>query len=485
MNSTKHLLILSAPTQETLDEATDSLCLYLQQAQPDLADVAYSLLQQPSQAFRRCVVVQDMADAITVLHERPVSRVFNHHQPPVSRQMFFLFPGIGDHYLQMGRALYETAPVFQEVVDNCSATLLPYLGATIPDLLYPAQDEPMAAAAPQIDLRAMLGRGTQAAPSPTAARLQETAVAHPVVFTIEYALAQLLISWGIRPAAMMGYSLGEYVCACLAGVLSLQDALTLVAQRAQLIQALPAGRMLAVSAEKTAVQPYLSAQIALAAHNSIANCVLAGEPEAIAQVQADLEAQDIVCRRLDTTHAFHSHMLQDLGDEMTQLARECNHHSPQIPYISNVTGTWITANEATDPAYWTYHMTQTVRCYEGLQTGLTSVHQHLFLEVGPGQSLGSFAKQHPACTRDQVGLILSSLPSAYDSKQADTFLLEMAGKLWLLDHAPNWAQLHLKSQQMLTLPPPFHGAKSNPLPSASQRNERGVRRRQRRQNRSH
>ncbi|MCP5095182.1 MAG: polyketide synthase, partial [Chloroflexi bacterium] len=187
MNSTKQLLLLSASSQEGLDEMTDSLCLYLQQAKPDLADVSFTLQQQPSQAFRRCVVAADVADAIFVLQERPASRVFNHYQLPASRTLFFLFPGIGDHYLQMGRALYETAPVFQEVVDNCNEILLPYLGTTIPELLYPAQATPETSAAPQIDLRAMLGRGTQATPTPAAARLQETAVAHPIVFTIEYA----------------------------------------------------------------------------------------------------------------------------------------------------------------------------------------------------------------------------------------------------------------------------------------------------------
>ncbi|MCP5095285.1 MAG: acyltransferase domain-containing protein, partial [Chloroflexi bacterium] len=342
---------------------------------------------------------------------------------------------------------------------------------------------PETSAAPQIDLRAMLGRGTQATPTPAAARLQETAVAHPIVFTIEYALAQLLISYGIQPTAMMGYSLGEYVCACLAGVLSLQDALMLVGRRAQLIQTLPPGRMLAVSAKKTAVQPYLSANVALAAHNSIANCVLAGDPNAIAQVQADLEAAGIVCRLLETTHAFHSHMLQDLAPDMTRLAQECSHHPPQIPYISNVTGTWITAAEATDPSYWTRHMTQTVRCFDGLQVGLTAVNQHLFLEVGPGQSLGSFAKQHPACSRDQVALILSSLPYSYDNKPADTFLLEMVGKLWMLDHAPNWMRFHPENRQTLTLLPSFHQVESKSLPSASVRSKRGSRRRQRLQNR--
>lgn len=482
MTSDKQILVLSAATEAELDAATGALSLYLQQMRPSLADVAYTLQQLPTAPYRRVTVVDDLPDAITTLQQLPTNRVFNyHHLSSQQRHPIFLFPGVGDHYLHMGQVLYRTEPVFRQTIETCSTLLLPYLKHTIPELLYPVQVD---ATPSQMDLRAMLGRGTQTI-SPEAARLQETAVAQPIVFAVEYALAQLLMSWGIQPQAMMGYSLGEYVCACLSGVLSLPDALTLVARRAQLIQQSPQGRMLTVSAEKTAVQSYLSAQISLAAHNGSTNCVLAGEEKAIQQARTELQAKGIACRLLDTTHAFHSHMLISLADDVTQLVQQFTLHPPQIPYVSNVTGRWITAAEATEPGYWARHMAYSVLCFDGLHVLLTEQTQPLFLEVGPGQSLGSFTKQHPDCNREQVALILPVMPYSYDEKPADTFLLETVGKLWLLGSSPDWTRLQRlqrEGQQKVTLPPPFSTPKTPE--TASVRASRGARRRQRLQGRS-
>ena len=252
--------------------------------------------------------------------------------------MAFLFPGVGDHYVQMGRALYTHEPLFRQVVEECCAVLRPYLGVRIRDLLYPAE---AAAASPSNghqgpnghNLRAMLGQTCAAdspavADSPAARRLQETEVAQPVLFVVEYALARLLQSWGLRPVALLGYSLGEYVAACVAGVLTLPDALKLVAERARLIAALPPGRMVAVSLSPTDVQPYLNDEVSVAIHNGPHSCVLAGPETAIQPVMVKLAAAGIACQQLATSHAFHSPMMEGARRPLTELVQATRFSSP-------------------------------------------------------------------------------------------------------------------------------------------------------------
>lgn len=196
----------------------------------------------------------------------------------------------------------------------------------------------------------MLGRRSAAPINPSEARLQETVIAHPLVLAWNMPWPRQLLAWGVQPHGLLGYSLGEYVAATLAGVLQLEDALMLVARRAQLIQALPQGKMLAVSLSREAIIPYLNEHVSLSAHNGEALTVLAGEAAAIIDVQ--LLARQIACRLLDTTHAFHSHMMATAVTELNQLAHTVTYASPQIPYLSNVTGDWITPQKAIHPTYW-------------------------------------------------------------------------------------------------------------------------------------
>ncbi len=439
----RQLLLLSGRTELALDTITANLAHYLRQnPEVNLADVAYTLqVGKRSFPYRRIAVCQDMTDALSVLESVDPHRVLSHRQPDIDRVVTFMFPGVGEHYLGMGRELYEQEPVFKDVVTQCDQVLYPYLGTHLQDLLY-VSDQPKS---PQknnngVDLRAMLGRN-QPEMSPAAKKLKETAVAQPIVFVIEYALARLLMSWGVRPQAMVGYSLGEYVAACLSGVLSLADALKLVVERAQMIQALPAGSMLAVSLTEEAVQALLTPDISLAAHNGDALYVLAGPPAAIEQLQTQLTDQGIACRQLETTHAFHSSMMLSLVEPLTELVKTVQLSPPQIPYLSNVTGKWVQAEEATDPTYWANHMCQPIRFFDGVGE-LLKEQEHILLEVGPGQSLGAFAKQHPGCTGKQLSLILPTLPYEYEQRSDLAALLETLGKLWLLGVKPDWLSFY-------------------------------------------
>src|SRR6185312_4522586 len=266
-------------------------------------------------------------------------------------------------------------------IDTCCLLLQEHLDLDLRTILL-APEQAASGGQPGLDLRAMLGRGgTQSAGE---SALKRTELAQPAVFVVEYALAKLLMSWGIRPVALLGYSLGEYVAACLAGVLTLEDALLLVARRARLIEAQPAGAMLAVTLSAEEVQPYVGERVSLAVINGPRTCVLAGTPDALAEVEKRLLAQEIACRRVETTHAFHSALLAPVSEALTKLVRTLTLNEPQIPYISNVTGTWITAEQATDASYWAQHMCQTVHFSAGVGQVLQEA-DWLLLEVGPGQ----------------------------------------------------------------------------------------------------
>ncbi|HEX6291075.1 MAG TPA: type I polyketide synthase, partial [Herpetosiphonaceae bacterium] len=283
------LLTLSAKTATALDALTTNLRDHLKQ-QPDLnlADVAYTL-QIGRQHFnhRRTVVCRDRDEALHALETLDPTRVLSDVQQAVDRPVAFLFTGQGAQYVGMARELYEQEPVFRAALDRCCDLLLPHLGLDLRRLLYPTPAD-AASAAQQLD---------------------QTQITQPALFVIAYALAQLWIAWGVQPAAMVGHSIGEYVAACLAGVFSLEDALALVAARGRLMQALPPGAMLAVPLPASDVQPWLGRDLALAAINGPAQCVVAGPTEAVAALEEQLRAQGSDVRRLPTSHAFHSAML--------------------------------------------------------------------------------------------------------------------------------------------------------------------------------
>ncbi|MBW4636667.1 MAG: acyltransferase domain-containing protein [Gloeocapsa sp. UFS-A4-WI-NPMV-4B04] len=427
------LLMLSAKTISALDTATANLVDYLQQ-QPELnlADVAYTL-QVGRHAFdhRRTVVCQDISDAIVALQDP--KRVLTSTHEMNERRVAFMFTGLGTHYANMARELYQVEPTFREHCDRCCALFQPLLGVDLRDVIYPDSLEVTAKSG--IDFRKMLGRDA-AQPDAATQKLNQTYLTQPALFVIEYALAQLWRSWGITPVAMIGYSIGEYVAATEAGVLSLDDAITLVARRAQMIQDLPGGAMLAVPLSPAEVQPFLSEHLSLSAVNGSSLCVLAGTTEAVEQLAEQLTAKGLACRRLQSSHAFHSQMMEAIADSFTALVKTINLQPPQIPYISNVTGTWITAEQATDPSYWTKHLCEPVLFADGVQQ--LWKHCPILLEVGAGQTLSSLALQcldMPAADK----VVLPSLRHAYEPQSDLAFILNTLGQLWLSGVKINWS----------------------------------------------
>ena len=465
------LLLLSAKTSSALETATANLVEHLNQ-HPDqnLADIAYTL-QVGRRVFnhRRMVVCQNIKpvqkllskagetptpqeiwsrsneDAANALYDP--KRVLNAIQEKNERPVAFMFTGLGTHYVNMGWELYQTESVFREWVDRCCEILKPLLGIDLIDVLYPNQNqsnESENTTQSRLDLRKMLGRDREQ-PDAATQKLNQTYLTQPAIFAIEYALAQLWMSWGIRPVALIGYSIGEYVAACLSGVFSLEDALNLVAKRAQMIQQLPGGAMLAVPLSEAEVLPLLGEKLSLSAVNGSKLCVVAGTTDAVEELAAQLTAKNLACRQLQTSHAFHSYMMQPIADSFTELVKTVNLQPPQIPYLSNVTGTWITADQTTNPSYWTTHLCQTVRFADGVNN-LWQKQQPILLEIGPGKTLSSLVLQ---CLDEQVAdkIVLPSLRHSYEKQSDLAFLLNTLGQLWLSGVEIDWSGFYQREQR--------------------------------------
>jgi acyl transferase domain-containing protein len=421
------LLVLSARSPAALDAATANLAAHLE-ANPtlNLADVAWTL-QTGRKAFahRRAVVADDGAGAAGRLRDTAAAPCGKAAEtaPPVA----FLFPGQGVQHANMARGLYETEPVFQQCVDECCRILTPRLGLDLRSLLFPA-----------------------AAYHETAAsRLNETSLTQPALFVVEYALARLWLSRGVRPAALLGHSLGEYVAACLAGVFSLADALALVATRAALMQAQPRGAMLAVRLPEAEAIALADGPITLAAVNAPELCVLSGPTAAIAALERTLSARGVGAKRLTTSHAFHSTMMDPVIAPFVDTLRAVRLQAPQIPCLSNVTGNWLTAEQATSPAYWASHLLQTVRFADNIAT-LRRDLQPLLLEVGPGQALTTLARQHPSMG---TGVVVTSLGRAAKTPDDRRAFTEALGRLWIAGLGLDWEKLHGEARrQRVPLP---------------------------------
>ncbi|MEW6496758.1 MAG: condensation domain-containing protein, partial [Cyanobacteriota bacterium] len=401
------LLVLSAKTSSALESTTANLAKYLKQ-HPDLnlADVAYTLkVGRKAFSHRRILVCHDLDDAVRALEVADSKRVFTYLQESGDRPVVFMFPGQGSQYVNMAREIYQSEPTFQKQVERCCELLQPHLGIDLRQVLYPSEQE------------------TEVARQ----QLEQTSLTQPALFVIEYALAKLWIEWGIRPVAMIGHSVGEYVAACLSGVFSLEDALGLVAKRGQLMQQLPRGSMLSVALAAEELQPMLDQNLSLAASNGPSLCVVAGSVDAVAQLECLLTKKAVDFRRLHTSHAFHSQMMEAILAPFTNQVKKIKLHTPQIPYISNVTGTWITAETATNPSYWAKHLRQTVRFAEGIQE-LLKQPERILLEVGPGLTLTALAKQNSS---EPGQIVLSSLRHPKDPQSDVEFLLNAAGRLWL------------------------------------------------------
>lgn len=439
------LLLLSAASGEALGAAAGRLADHLEASgtpPAHLAHVAHTLrVGRALHGERAAVVAASTEEAVAALR-----RLAAEEPAAVGDRaggVAFMFPGLGDHYPAMGWELYCLEPAFRAQIDRCAELLAAHRSGDIRDVLFPGKE--WARAAPErleqaaqpakLDLRAMLGRGG-GAPAKGPAAVDFPRGGQPAIFVLEYALAQLLRNWGVEPTALVGYSIGEFVAACLAGVFGLADALRIVAARAELIEAEVArGGMLAVPMGEAELAALLPAELSLATVNGPRLSVVAGPPEALQGFQERMAAQGCNCQPLGATYAYHSWMMERIVPQLAAVVGAVPLSAPQIPCVSCVTGGWLSAAEATDPYYWARHLTRTVRFRDAVATLLGDAAPAL-AELGPGQSLCAHAKALQAQRGLSASAIVPMMRWAYSGAGEWRTLLDGMGRLWSAGAAP-------------------------------------------------
>ena len=427
-------LLLSAKTPSALEAATENLAGRLERhPETNLADAAYTLaVGRREFGFRRAVACADAAEAVEALRALDPARVAEGAPGDARRSVAFMFPGGGAHYANMCVELYRREPSFREEIDLCARLFEPHVGFDVREALYPSPERA----------------------DETAARLLCASTGLPALFATEYALARLWMSWGVEPSAMIGHSLGEYTAARLAGVFSLEDAVAVVALRGRLFEQLPEGAMLSVPLPEAQLRPRLADGLSIAAVNGPALCVASGARRAIDALAAELAAEGIDTQRIQIDVAAHSSLVSPILDEFTRRVGELRLQAPKIPFISNVTGTWITAGEATDARYWARHLRETVRFGDGVAE-LLKDEGRVLLEVGPGRVLTTLAKHQAGPERQ--GRLVSCVRHPYEAQSDLAFLSGALGRLWVEGVAYDKAALFEgKRRRRIPLPPyPF------------------------------
>ncbi len=422
----RQLVTLSAKSGAALERLGNDLADHLEQTPDlDLGDVAYTLqVGRARLPHRRALVAATPADAARQLRA-PESSVGDQTATRDGARVAFLFPGQGAQHPGMGADLYRTQPVFAAAMDDCARILRPILGRDLLELVYPEGDDPRAAEA-----------------------LGQAAIAQPATFAIEYALARLWLSWGVQPAVMVGHSLGEFAAACLAGVFSLEDALRIVAGRGRLMQDQPGGAMLAVMLEPEAVQPLLDPGTSLAAINAPAQVVASGPAASIARLEKRLVAAEAEVHRLPIGLAAHSPMMDVIAGQFRELVRGATRRPAELPIVSTVTGAWASGDQMTDPDYWATHLRQTVRFADAVGTVLDQP-DLMLLEVGPGQTLTSLARQHPGAA-DRI--LLASLRHPRQQLGDEETMLRALGRIWAAGGSVDWPAVHGRRRTRVPLP---------------------------------
>ncbi|GGM42528.1 polyketide synthase [Micromonospora sonchi] len=432
-----HLLPVSAAGEPALAARLRGLADRVATASElPLTDLAYTLQRgRTAHEFRRAVVAADPTGAA----EQFANAVA---LPAVRRsksrpRLAFLLPGVGDQYAGLAGDLYSAEPAFAAEVDRCVALLREQSGVDLRPVLFPAAG---ATAPADGSLAALLGRA--AAPDPAEDELNRAELSHPFLFTVEYSLATLLAHWGVTPDVLIGYSLGEYVAACLAGVFTLDDALRLVVERARLIAAAETGHMLAVSADADQVRAALAASGSgadLAALNGPQMTVVSGRPAEVEKVRAHLVAAGVAARLLRSSHPFHSRLLAPVRDRLAAAVAAVPRAEPTVTIVSNSTGRPLTATQATDPRYWADHLCRPVRFADGIGQAAT-LGVDAYVEVGPGQTLGGLVRQGGTGSAAVFGTLPGPWP-AERRDEAHPTVLQTAGRLWELGVDLDWTAL--------------------------------------------
>lgn len=412
------VIVLSARNRDALDEGARRLATHLREERNvHLADLAYTL-QVGRRAFpeRLVLACRNAEEAIDLLERPDRGRVFT-CSDTTRRSVVFMFPGGGAQYARMGVELYASEPIFRKWVDRGL------------DLLAPLVD---------YDPRAVLFSPPEDDEA-TERMLDRPAVQLPLIMILEHALAQTWMSYGVHPAALIGHSMGENSAACVAGVMSFEDCLGLVVLRGQLFEEMPEGGMLSVAMSAEDVRDRLDEELDLATVNAPELCVVSGPVKSLEAFARRLAEDDIDCRRVPIAIAAHSKMLDGILGRFGDYLKSIELQAPTIPFVSNLTGTWIREDQAIDPQYWVQHLRNTILFSEGIGC-LAEEPDRIYLEIGPGKTLSSLAKQHHGVTNPQA--VFGSMRHAEESIDDDIFFSTSIGRLWAAGFPIDWTRLH-------------------------------------------
>ncbi|GGX80089.1 acyltransferase domain-containing protein [Streptomyces minutiscleroticus] len=437
MTGPARLLTLTAPTHEELERATDELVTTLE----GLDDTGFARLPAVPDTARvvrrslcRTVAASTPTDAARRLRRRDPRRVFT-TGPADRTSRVFLFAGVGDQYTGLGAGLYQCVPAFRSELDRCFDLLSAEHDLNLRPVLFPpdASADPARTGSAPAGLAALYDRREEAQ------EIHRTVLAQPLMFALQYALARALGALGAPPAALAGYSIGELAAAGVAGVLPLEPALRLVTRRARLMEELPSGAMLAVMAGPEQLARYARGPVSLAALNGPAQTVLSGPVGAIEQTAQELIAHGLACRRLATTHAFHSPMARPLTGPLERLLDTLPLRPPALPLLSSVTGTWLRTEEATSPGYWARQLSRAIR-FVDQAAEIWRLPGPLLVELGPGRTLSGLALQHPD-RPPAAASVVQTLPGVFESRPEPELLLTALGQLWAAGAEIDWRQV--------------------------------------------
>lgn len=393
----------------------------------------------PEHRFRQAVVARDRAHAALLLREPDPALVFT-GDGTGARSLVYLFPGVGEQYVGLAVAAYHHLPAYRAALDECADLLGPHLGQDIRDVLYPDGGERPAPTAGWV----LRGGGQDA-------QLSGTAIAQPAVFAIEYGIARLLQSWGLTPTALLGYSIGEYVAAAVSDVLSLPDAVRLVAGRAVLIDSAPTGAMTMVPLPPGELAGHLADGVCLAAVNGAELCVASGPLPGIDRLERALAGAGVTTLRVPTRHAFHSSMMDVVSEPLRRLLTTVTLRPPAVPFLSNVTGDWISDGDATDPGYWARHLSHTIRFTDNVAR-LWRLPDVLCVEAGPGQMLTSLVNLHPDRPPADAAVVLSPLSRLRSPHGELAGMLGVAAQAWVRGVEVDWPEVVLDRLPAASLP---------------------------------
>ena len=423
------IITISAKTKSALDNATINLIEYLKENHEiNLADVAYTYqIGRKDFANRRMLVCSDVDEAINDLTELHPRKVYTGLAEDDKKYLVFMFTGQGSQYINMGLDLYKKEQVFHEEMHKCFEILESILECDVKEFIYPNKDSK------EIENK-----------------INETNMTQPILFSFEYALAKQLLKWGIKPDAMIGHSLGEYVEACIAGVFSLEEALKLVVIRGKLMQEMPKGSMMSVELSEKELNRFIDRDVSIAAINGETKCVVSGPFESIDRLKGQLNERGYKTKLLKTSHAFHSNMMTPMLEQFEEEVRKVNLNKAQIPYISNITGTWITEAEVTKPKYWVKHLRESVRFNDGVNE-LLKKENAIFIEVGPGRALSTFVRQNTNKKPNQE--IINTIRHPNEKVLDDYYLLDKIGRLWAMGIKIDWTEFYNgEKRQRISLP---------------------------------